>query len=165
MITAGILSDTHLYQCTDEFRKQVQYAFAECTVIFHAGDLTSSAILKTFQGKTLYGVHGNMCDYDVQRKLPQHRLVELGGYSIGLCHGAGPRQNIEDRVWQLFPEADCIIYGHTHRCVCEKKGGVLFINPGSFHSTGPHGAPPTYGILTIGPEGLKAKIHNLPPLP
>jgi uncharacterized protein len=165
MITAGILSDTHLYQCTDKFRNQVHRAFAECDIIFHAGDVTALAVLDAFCGKKVYGVHGNMCDYDVQRQLPHHKLIELEGYSIGICHGAGPRHNIEERVWHLFPEADCIIYGHTHRPVCEKKGGVLFINPGSFHSTGPHGATPTYGILEIGSDGLNAKIHSLPHLP
>lgn len=161
MITAGILSDTHLYHFTEEFRLRVQRIFAHCQVIFHAGDVTSLPVLDAFGDKIFHGVHGNMCDPSVQQRLPHHKSITLEGYRIGICHGAGARHNIEERVWSLFPDADCIIYGHTHQPVCEKKGGVLFINPGSFHGTGPYGAPPTYATLCIDTTGLRAKIHTL----
>ncbi len=165
MIAVGILSDTHLYQCTTSFRRQVDAAFTDCEIIIHAGDLTSGSIFDAFTGKEVHAVHGNMCDSGVQQTLPHHKLITLEGYKIGICHGAGTRHNIEERVWQLFPDADCIIYGHTHQPVCADKGGVLFINPGSFHTTGPYGAPATYALLHIDKTGLKAQIHSLPQTP
>jgi predicted phosphodiesterase len=70
----------------------------------------------------------------------------------------------------MFPGVDCIVYGHTHHAVCHRTYGVLFINPGTFQSSGPHGAPGTYAILTIDEQvpqakGLQAAIHEVPRLP
>lgn len=168
MIHVGILSDTHLSSCTDFFRAQVQTAFAGCDIILHAGDLTDIAILDAFTGKKVYAVHGNMCNMGSQQTLPNSKLIILGGYRIGLFHGAwGPRHTVEERAWAMFPQADCIVYGHTHHAVCHRVGTILFINPGSFQGTGSYGAPGTYAILDIDeqaekPDGLQAAIHDLP---
>jgi hypothetical protein len=161
MVTIGILSDTHISSCTESFNIQITKAFSDCEVIIHAGDLTNFSILEAFAEKTVYAVHGNMCTEATKRLLPFDRLIKIEGYAIGICHGAGPAANIEERLWDLFPEADCIIFGHTHSPLCEKRGGVLFINPGSFRSSGLYGAPPSYAILSIDENGLRAKIHTL----
>ena len=168
MIRVGILSDTHLSSCSDLFRRQVETVFAQCSMILHAGDLTDISVLEAFRGKEVHAVHGNMCNIGSQQTLPGSKLITIGGYRIGLCHGAwGPRHTIEERVWAIFPQADCIVYGHTHHAVCHRVGGVLFINPGTFQSTGPHGAPGTYAILQVDEhaddrqKGLQAVIHQV----
>ena len=164
MIRAGILSDTHLTHVSQTLIDLVERAFESCDHIFHAGDVTDSSLLQVFRGKTIHAVHGNMCNPGTQNKLPYSKTVKLDGYTIGLCHGAGPRHNIEERMWDLFPEADCIIYGHTHQPQCEKRGDILFINPGCFQCSSPYGAPASYAILTIDETGLNAtlqKLHNL----
>lgn len=174
MIRIGILSDTHLNHCSDLFRAQVETAFAGCSIILHAGDLTNIAVLEAFSTKELHAVHGNMCDHSSQQQLPQSRLLTIGGYHIGLFHGAwGPRHTIEERAWAMFPQADCIVYGHTHHAVCHWLHDVLFINPGTFQGTGRFGAPGTYAILTIDEElkpadrrhALHGAIHVLQPQP
>ena len=161
MIQAGILSDTHITSVNERFRESVDTAFSDCDIIFHAGDITSLSVLELFQPKTIYAVHGNMCDIEVHRSLPESRVVELGNTTVGLCHGAGPRHNIEERMWSRFPEADCIIYGHTHQPVCHCTGGILFINPGSFYLRTPHGTPASYAILTLDDSGCHANLHTL----
>jgi len=172
MIHVGILSDTHLTSCSDLFRKQVAAVFAGCSTILHAGDLTDISVLEAFRGKEVHAVHGNMCNPENQQLLPISKVITIGGFQIGLCHGAwGPRHTIEERVWAQFPEADCIVYGHSHQAVCHRTGGVLFINPGTFQSTGPHGAPGTCAILTVDEQAddrqtaLMAAIHQVPKLP
>lgn len=162
MLTAGILSDTHASTPTQEFIAQCKTAFGHCDVIIHAGDLTDISILSIFEDKQVYGVSGNMCNHLTSKVLPQKRRFDLGGYSIGLTHGAGPRHNIEERVFEMFPDVDCIVFGHTHTPTCHKYGEVLLINPGSFQNTGPYGAPGTYAILKIDESGLEASIHNVP---
>ena len=162
MITVGILADTHLSSCTMTFQLQTRKAFSGCDIILHAGDLTDLSILSAFAGKTLHAVQGNMCNITTKQTLPLEKCIEIGGYTIGICHGAGPRDTIEERVWNLFPQADCIIFGHTHAPVCENKGSVLFINPGSFQNSGPYGSPATYAILKLDNNGLQAQIHCLP---
>jgi uncharacterized protein len=168
MIHVGILSDTHLNNCPDFFRKQVDTVFAECSIILHAGDLSDISVLEAFNGKEIHAVHGNMCNIGTQQLLPVSKLITVGGYRIGLCHGAGgSRHTIEERVWAIFPEADCIVYGHSHKAVCHRAGGVLFINPGTFQSTGPLGVPGTYAILQIDKnaadrqKGLQAVIYQV----
>ncbi|WP_136795146.1 metallophosphoesterase family protein [Desulfosediminicola ganghwensis] len=165
MIRVGILSDTHLDNCKPAFVETVQNVFSECQVIIHAGDITDISLLDSFVGKDIYAVHGNMCNHKTCTTLPEKRLVSLGGYAIGICHGAGPRHNIEDRMFDLFPLADCIVYGHTHQPVCHRIGKTLIINPGSFQATGRYGAPGTYALLTIAADGLNATLHELPAQP
>ena len=161
MITAGILSDTHLSYISDSFKYLAEKAFKNCDIIFHAGDITAPTILDHFSTQIVHAVHGNMCDYATSQQFPMHKTVVLEGHTIGICHGTGPMHNIEDRMWSLFPDVECIIYGHTHRPVCHRKGGVLFINPGSFQCTSPYGAPASYAILQITEDALTAKLHTI----
>jgi uncharacterized protein len=161
MIRAGVLSDTHINTINQRFKDSINAAFSACELIFHAGDITNLAVLEIFQPKTVYAVHGNMCDAAVCKSLPESRIVQLENRTIGLCHGAGPRHNIEERMWARFPEADCIIYGHTHQPVCHYMGDILFINPGSFQISTPYGAPASYAILTLDDTGCHAKLHTL----
>ncbi len=157
---AGILSDTHLTTPSPGFARMAEKAFKDCDVLFHAGDLTDSSLLQVFTPKTVYAVHGNMCSAATKHELPHHRRVTLAGYTIGICHGAGRRDTIIDRMWDMFPDVDCIIFGHTHIPYCRKHGDILFINPGSFQASSSYGAEASYAILTINEEGLQAKLYH-----
>lgn len=161
MITVGILSDTHISTCTETFLSATAQAFRNCDAIIHAGDLTDLSILNAFNGKEIYAVHGNMCNLRTSRILAESSTISMEGYTIGICHGAGSRHNIEDRMMNLFPEADCIVYGHTHIPVCHSMAGILFINPGSFQGTGPYGTPASYALLCISEAGIHGSLHQL----
>ncbi len=161
MIRIGILSDTHLSHPSPWFTKHAQEAFKDCSTILHAGDLTDSSLLDVFTDKDVHAVHGNMCEASSRQTLPTEKIIPIGGYTIGLCHGAGARHNIEERMWNVFPNADCIVYGHTHIAVNHTLSRTLFINPGSFSTTGRHGAPASYAILTISPNGLQAALYQI----
>lgn len=163
-IRAGVLSDTHLRVPDTRFRQQVQRCFEACDVIIHAGDITGPGVLEVFGDKPLYAVHGNMCEAAMRTLLPAKKIFELGGFTFGLAHGAGLGLDIEESLWHHFPEADCMIYGHTHHPSCHRYGRVLLLNPGSFRDTGHYGAPGTYAILEIG-EQLHATLHEVPALP
>jgi hypothetical protein len=162
MLHIGVLSDTHISECTDLFHRQVNHAFSHCQVIIHAGDLIDRRILQAFSGKEVHAVHGNMCTLEAQTALPPHKIVTYGRFTIGICHGAGNRLTIEDRLLQLFPAVDCIVFGHTHIPRSTKIGNILLLNPGSFQGTGRHGAMGTYAVLTIDEHRLSASLHELP---
>jgi putative phosphoesterase len=138
-----------------------EHCFAGCEVIIHAGDLTDMAVLDAFTGKKIFAVHGNMCSLAAKTHLPTTTTFELAGHVIGLTHGAQLGYDIEADLWDLFPEADCVIYGHTHRPVIHRQGGRLVINPGSFQATGRWGAPGTYAILEAD-DRLSATLHEVP---
>ena len=159
---AGIVSDTHLSGADERFKKQVAHCFRDCEVIIHAGDLTDLSVLDAFKGKIIKAVHGNMCNRTSYQQLPSQLLFDLGGFSIGLIHGdVLGRREIENRLWEVFPQVDCFIYGHTHRPVCHRVSNTLIINPGSFRGTGKYGAAGTYGILEVG-ETLTGTLHEVP---
>jgi predicted phosphodiesterase len=105
-----------------------------------------------------------MCGSSAYSTLPSQLSFQLGQFTFGLTHGAGLGHDIESALWDVFPEADCVIYGHTHRPACHSIAGRLIMNPGSFQETGRYGAPGTYGILEIG-DTLQAAIHEVPQLP
>lgn len=156
----GILSDTHLARPNDDFMRRIAVCFADTSMILHAGDLTDISILQAFQGKEVYAVHGNMCNASASSILPAKREIRIGPFTIGLIHRAGAAYNFEEFLHDEFPEADCIVYGHTHRPVCRHIGSVLLINPGSFLSTGRHGSPGTYAILEVG-ERLTCTLYEI----
>jgi putative phosphoesterase len=163
MIKAGILSDTHLMNVNSRFAETANHCFTDCSVIIHAGDLTDISLLQVFADKEIFAVHGNMCNNSSYGVLPREKTFTLGGFTFGLTHGAGLGFDIEAALWDVFPEADCVIYGHTHRPVCHRIGDRLIINPGSFQATGRYGAPGTYAVLEVN-KTLRATIHEIPQL-
>jgi hypothetical protein len=158
----GILSDTHLSKPSKRFRQEVQACFADVPIIFHAGDLTSYSILDVFRGKEVHAVHGNMCDQSVRDRLPNLLEITINGCDIILTHGHDFGYHaLEERLFSQFAEADCIVYGHTHKAVCHRVGHILFINSGSFRSSGPFGSPGTYAILEID-DRPRGRIMQIP---
>ena len=71
---------------------------------------------------------------------------------ITITHGWGAPDGIEDRIRTLFPDADIIIFGHSHHARNKVINGILFFNPGSARNS--------LGILTID-ETVKGEIVNL----
>ena len=159
-VKIGILSDTHLARPTESFKKIAAACFHDADMILHAGDLTDPAILTVFPGKEVHAVHGNMCSATACLHLPTHKEIQVGGFTIGLIHRAGNTYDFEQRLIDIFPEADCIVYGHTHRPICHRLGGILYINPGSFTGTGYAGAGGTFAILEVG-ETLQGQIYQI----
>ncbi len=157
----GVLSDTHISSPTASFVDQTTRCFADCQVIFHAGDLTDISVLAAFKNKEVYAVHGNMCQPSSRQNLPTQAVIELGGFRFGLTHGMRYRHNVEEHLIHDFEEVDCIVSGHTHIPVCHRLFGVLFMNPGSFMGTGRYGSSGTYGILKVG-DTLSGRILEVP---
>ena len=160
-LVIGILSDTHLSRPTPEFAALVERCFAGVKIILHAGDLTELAVLSVFGDREVHAVCGNMCSAATRQALPAKKVINVGKFRLGLLHRAGDDYDFEARLPWEFDSVDAIVYGHTHRPVCQTQGGVLFVNPGSFKATGRHGHPGTYALLEVG-RGLSASIHEVP---
>jgi len=161
LIRAGVLSDTHLIRPDALFRRQIKQCFHACDVIIHAGDLTDLSVLEVFHGKTIYAVHGNMCDGRVRSCQSATAVVHTQPVHDRPHPWRTVRAGIETALWNLFPEADCMIYGHTHRPTCHHYDKTLFLNPGSFQATSRYGAPGTYAILEADDE-LRVNLFEIP---
>ncbi|MEA3362512.1 MAG: metallophosphoesterase [Thermodesulfobacteriota bacterium] len=147
----GVLSDTHIHSLDAGMalaEKLLNGPFAEVDVILHAGDHVYPDLSSCFYPLPWYGVCGNMDK--PQPALPIQRIVELSGFSIGMMHGWGSPNGIETRVLSRFSAADIdvLVFGHSHRPVCQKVGSILLFNPGS--ATDRRSAPHhTVGLLNL----------------
>lgn len=164
VLRVGILSDTHLVRPDNRFKKQVRHCFQGCGIIIHAGDMTHPSALEVFSEMQVFAVHGNMCDASARALYPSQQIFSLGKYTIGLTHGAGLGLDIEGALFDLFPDADCMIYGHTHRPSIQHYGKRIILNPGCFRSTGRYGASGTYAILEMS-DHINASLHEVPNWP
>lgn len=148
----GVLSDTHFRTLRDGLGlldHLRQGPFAGVELILHAGDLGTTELLDGYLDVPLLAVRGNTDGEDA--RLPLQRVVELGGFRIGLIHGWGPVSGLENRVRKEFSAIplDCLIYGHSHFPVCQRQEGLLLFNPGS--PTDRRSAPcHSVGLLDLG---------------
>ena len=94
-------------------------------------------------------VHGNADDAEVRAALPAAASVEAGGSTIGLIHDAGPATRRIERLRRRFPEADAVVFGHSHSPMHNRAPeGFQIFNPGSptERRRAPHH---TMGIATV----------------
>ena len=113
------------------------------------------SVLRDLQtlGPRVIGVHGNVDDSDVRAALAEAELARAEQTQIGVVHDSGPATRRLERLKRRFPQADAVIFGHSHIPLheCAADGFQIF-NPGS--PTERRGAPHhTMGIAHVsGPE-------------
>lgn len=131
----GILSDTHLTRPLPELEYLLNGPLKSAEVILHAGDHDREEVidyLEFDEPRPYHGVAGNMDTMASSRRLGQRKILELGGLKIGLLHGWGPGEGLENRVHTAFGVApDIIVFGHSHIPLIKRIGPTLFLNPGS----------------------------------
>jgi putative phosphoesterase len=105
---------------------------AAADLIVHAGDFTAFDVLERLRDLApVEAVHGNMDAPDLRALLPETRVVELGGFRLGVVHDPGPRQGRAARLTRRFPGCAAVVYGHTHLPEATTHSGVWILNPGS----------------------------------
>lgn len=154
----GVISDTHIPINADNLPQELETYFKDVDMILHAGDLTELSVLENLAklSPRVEAVSGNMDSKTIQSKLPEKMVIKAGNYSIGLVHGWGPPQGLIERISKIFKNVDIIVFGHSHKPICERRNNVLFFNPGSATDT-VHASYRSIGILELNKE-IKAKI-------
>jgi len=106
---------------------------ARADAVIHAGDFVTTAVLLELEalGPPVCGVHGNVDEASLRRRLPATLEVEIGGARIAVIHDAGPRAGRAERLRARFPSADCAIFGHSHLPEHSRFGSFQVFNPGS----------------------------------
>jgi uncharacterized protein len=156
----GVLSDTHIPIAAKNLPESIYNRLKDCDLIIHAGDVVEVSFLEFLQGiAPTKAVHGNMDSPELQDMLPEKLIVEAEGKRIGVAHGKGPSTKVVQVVGDIFDKkVDIVIFGHSHTPLNEKKGNVLFFNPGS--PTDKIFAPyRSFGIIEITKSGdINAEI-------
>ncbi len=73
------------------------------------------------------------CDPPEVRSWGARDTVELTleGVRVVMVHDSGPSRGRAERLRGRFPEADVVVFGHSHLPICERHEGLLLLNPGS----------------------------------
>ena len=94
-------------------------------------------------------VYGNSDGFDIRGKLPQVAETELDGFQIVVTHGDQLGSPNPAKLHAAFPDAEIIIFGHSHRPVLELVDKtVTVMNPGGAGAPR-FGIPPSVGILEL----------------
>lgn len=106
---------------------------AAADAILHAGDVMDAPTWAEIEaiGPPVYGVQGNVDDSQMRALLPLTRVVELGGVKIAMVHDGGGAEGRLERLRTHFPDADAVIFGHSHVPLHEEHDGFQIFNPGS----------------------------------
>ena len=108
-----LLADTHLgdgqgARLVDKLRGHLEAA----DVIIHAGDITDASVLASLE--EFAPVRAVLGNNDRGMILPERFVVELGGCEVAAVHDSGPAGGRTARLRRWFPQADVVIFGHSH---------------------------------------------------
>lgn len=201
-----MVADTHCPEFMERLPDRVFEALAGVELILHAGDVNGQATLESL--RSIAPVEAVCGDHDrALAGLPEHREVMVEGRRIVLVHGNRSRWIEEPQtfLWTIslgyyrphrglpaalrrrFPEADVIVFGHTHRGLIDTSAAPLVFNPGGVHQWTPATAAarlkqrpgwfewcwlqvarhirrhpiPSVGILEVTPGGIEPRIVPL----
>jgi len=153
----GIISDTH-----GLLRPEVFDAFREVDHILHGGDVGPAALLDELGAiAPVTAVYGNTDGWDLHGRLPQVAKVRLDGFDIVVTHGDQLGSPTPEKLNAAFPDAEIIVFGHTHRPLLTVVDLVVTVmNPGS---AGPprFGLPPSVGIMEL-EAGIPPRARLVP---
>ena len=158
----AIISDTHLPRGGRALPPACVEQLRAADLILHAGDFMELAVLEELQalGPTVCAVRGNVDSAELQARLPLTRVVAAEGVKIAMVHDAGPSDRRLERLRRRFPDADAVVFGHSHIPLLERDAGFTIFNPGSptERRRAPHH---TMGLATVDHGAVTFRIIRL----
>ncbi len=133
MVTVVVLADTHIRRGSSRRLPDSAYAHLErADLVLHAGDIVVGEVLDELRGfAPVHAVLGNN-DAALVGLLPETAQHEIEGVRVAMVHDSGPSAGRARRLHRRFPEADVVVFGHSHIPWNETGvDGQLLFNPGS----------------------------------
>ena len=169
------MSDTHIPEAAEVIPSEITEVFQGVDLILHAGDIYLLRVLDDLEciapvmaarGDDDWG--GTLTDSRVQER----HVIELDGCTIWLSHKRPEslrslwwvdsiRQGNTAQGSNSTKIPDIVVYGHEHRTVIERNGGILFVNPGSPTFLGYRRGLGTVAMLEIDSGEAEAHIIHL----
>ncbi len=166
----ALVSDTH-----GQLDERIGAVVAGCDYVVHAGDVGAAAALHAMRprGGTVLAVRGNndvpekwaLAERTVLADLPEQIRLQLPGGDLVVVHGHrhGAARERHRRLRRSFADARAVVYGHSHRQLCDTQIEPWILNPGAAGLTRTFGGP---GCLVLHVErgGWRIdKIRFAPP--
>lgn len=156
----GVISDTH-----GLLRPEVFDVFREVDHILHGGDVGPLSLLDELETVApVTAVYGNTDGWAVRSRLPQVATLQLDGFTIVVTHGDQFGSPTPEKLQAAFPDAEIIVFGHTHRPLLTLVDVVVTVmNPGGAGARR-FDLPASVGILELEP-GIPPRGRLVPLTP
>ena len=129
-----VLADTHLPRRAKDLPAEVWAAVEQADAVLHAGDWVDVALLDELERRSarVIGVYGNNDGPALRARLPEVARATLGGVRFAVVHETGGKQGREVRAAAAYPDADVLVFGHSHiPWDSTAATGLRLLNPGS----------------------------------
>ena len=157
-----VISDTHV-RAFRELPDGIQQAVREAEWVVHCGDFTSMALLEELKRLTPHftGVFGNADPGTVRQQLSHQAVFEVERKRIVAIHPhwGGHPDGLEKELALRFPDADVILFGHTHESCNMTIDDTLLLNPGQGYAS--FMVPASMAVLTVSRSELRAELLTL----
>jgi putative phosphoesterase len=155
MMRIVVLSDTHAPRRWKSCPPAVASQLRGADLILHAGDVCTAAVLDELsQYAPVTAVVGNNDGPDVAAwGAAETAALIPEGLPVAMIHDSGPAAGRLPRMRARFPEAELVIFGHSHTPLDAAGGTLRIFNPGSptDRRRQPHG---TLGVLRVADGAL-----------
>ena len=132
-VHVGLISDTHAPRFWKAMPARVAEELAGVDLILHAGDVCLPRVLDELASLApVRAVAGNNDGPEVETWGATPTLeLELAGVRVAMIHDAGAKQRRLNRMHRRFPDADVVVFGHSHIPLHESDERLTIVNPGS----------------------------------
>ena len=148
----GVVADTHCPEFAPRLPERLFEVLAGVDLILHAGDVNGSQTLadlgRIAPVEAVRGDHDGALEslpFSRELVIERRRIVVVHGnrsrwleepqtflWTVSLGH-YHPHHKLPAGLRARFPDADVIVFGHTHRPLIDRKGDQLVFNPGGVH--------------------------------
>ena len=129
-----LLADTHVPKRARDLPPAVWDAVDAADAVIHAGDWVDVSLLDALSDRAahLIGVYGNNDHGVLRERLPLVARETLSGVRIAVVHETGASTGRTERMAQLYPDTDLLVFGHSHiPWDTSASTGLRLLNPGS----------------------------------
>ena len=129
----AVLADTHSPRHWKRCPDAVAAALEGVDLILHAGDVCLRETLEELaRFAPVRAVRGNNDGQDIADwGAPETLELDLDGLRVAMVHDSGAATGRGRRLKRWFPEADLVVFGHSHIPWDEVHEGQRALNPGS----------------------------------
>ena len=133
-VSLVLTADTHVPRRARDLPHSLWAAIEAADVVVHAGDWIDIALLDEVEARSrrLVAVYGNNDHGPFRERLPEVARAEIEGLRLAVVHETGSARGREARCAARFPDADLLVFGHSHiPWDTTAPTGLRLLNPGS----------------------------------
>lgn len=156
-----VLADTHVRRGSARRLPDRAYDLLDgADAIWHAGDVLVPELLHELEGfAPVTAVLGNN-DHELVGVLPERVEEQVEGVRVAMVHDSGPTKGRERRMARWFPDADLVVFGHSHAPLdAEGVDGQRLLNPGSPIE---RRRAPTHTVAVVVVDGTELSVEIVP---